>query len=404
MLRINVVAYVTKKETAMSLKAAQNDITFSRSNMSVRQGDIDDAIEYYENDKDTPDLLIVEVEGEDRDAIYEKMDTLANYVTHGTKVMIIGYINDITFYRSLIDMGVDEYMSIPLTTADFVSCVRGIYGEAVINERGHTVAIAGARGGIGTSIIAQNIAASMAEIYKKPVTIIDLDIFFGTVGINLDVDISFGVRDALEIRNDKGELDESRMSKILVKKTENLWILGTNPSLLPCPELTFDNIAYVIDQVAKISEYIVLDIPHVWNDIFMEIMLSANHLLVGMDATLPALRNMQNINEVLVKKKPEGTKFDYFINLTGLDKTSELNLKEIQDAMKKEPISSIPWMPAEFRYAEMNGQLLIGEGGNKKVENKILDIAYKLKSPKDKTQYKKQENSLLESLKNIISR
>lgn len=403
MLKISIVAYTKNKEIADILSESKNNITFTRSNFGIRKGDIDDAMDYYSQDnRETPDLLIIEVDGDNQLSISNQVDNLADFVSQNTRVMIIGQINDVNFYRDLKDMGIAEYLPMPFDTEMFVKCVREIYGDTLLHDRGHVIAVFGAKGGVGSSTIAQNISVKMSEMYKKPITIVDMDVFFGNVGINFNEKMEFGLRDALDLKVSQGDIDTEKMLKILTKKEDNLSILASNSSLQPCKSLSVDTLSAVIDKVSMMSEYVVLDFPHLWDENYYELLFNVHNIIIVTDPTLVSLRNAQLIKDVVMSRKSSNTKVDYVINMIGLDKATELSIKEISDGMGKESIMNLGWFPSLFRTAALNGYVLLEKSQNKIIQNSFYNICTLFSNEKNKLKKIDEKTGFMVFLKNIF--
>src|SRR5262249_32810737 len=63
---------------------------------------------------------------EDRSTVanlYARLDALADVCVAGTKVIVIGYANDVNIYRELLRRGVSEYIVAPV---DPISLIAGI--------------------------------------------------------------------------------------------------------------------------------------------------------------------------------------------------------------------------------------------------------------------------------------
>ena len=403
MLKISVVAYTKNKDIADVLNECKSNITFTRSNFVIRKADIDDAMDYYSQDnRETPDLLIIEVDGDNTQSIRDQIDNLADFVSSHTRVVIIGQINDVNFYRELKDIGIAEYLPIPFTSETFVKSIREIYGDTLLNDRGHIIAVFGAKGGVGSSTIAQNISVKMADMYKKPITIVDMDVFFGNVGINFNEKMEFGLRDALDLKVSQGDIDTEKMLKILTKKDDNLSILASNSNLQPCKSLSVDTLSAVIDKVSMMSEYVILDFPHLWDENYYELLFNVNNIIIVTDPTLVSLRNAQSIKDAIMTKKSSNTKIDYVVNMTGIDKATELSLKEISDGMGKESIMNLGWFPSLFRMASLNGYVLLEKSNNKIIQNAFYNLCILFSNEKNKFHKIDEKTGFMEMLKNIF--
>ncbi|GAG12369.1 unnamed protein product, partial [marine sediment metagenome] len=90
--RINIQAFCEEQNTVNILQQAGQDRRLSKTHFNVQMGGLDAAVQYY-GDAPTPNLIIIEsMQG--RDALLMDMDRLASVCDEGTKVIVVGHVND----------------------------------------------------------------------------------------------------------------------------------------------------------------------------------------------------------------------------------------------------------------------------------------------------------------------
>ena len=62
----------------------------------------------------TPNLIILE-SLQDHNTMLAELDRFAEVCDAGTKVIVIGHVNDVLLYRQLVTRGVSEYLVMPLS-------------------------------------------------------------------------------------------------------------------------------------------------------------------------------------------------------------------------------------------------------------------------------------------------
>ena len=62
-----------------------------------------------------------------RDILIEQLEELSNFCDAGTKVIVLGRVNDILLYRQLMARGVSEYLVAPFTAVEFVQAVSNLF-------------------------------------------------------------------------------------------------------------------------------------------------------------------------------------------------------------------------------------------------------------------------------------
>ena len=104
--RVSVQAFCETVETAAAIQAAGEDRRLSKAHLRIQMGGLTAAIEAYQSSP-TPNVIILETESRSDD-ILGGLDQLAEVCDAGTRVVIIGRMNDVTLYRELVRRGVSE--------------------------------------------------------------------------------------------------------------------------------------------------------------------------------------------------------------------------------------------------------------------------------------------------------
>src|SRR5262249_32139885 len=172
----------------------------------VEGGGMGAAIEAYRA-APTPNVIVLESDG--RGDILAGLDHLATVCDPGTRVVVIGRINDVGLYRELVRRGVSDYVIAPVTTIDVVRSICNLFSAPESKAVGRIIAVVGAKGGVGASPIAHNVAWAIARDLAMASVVADLDLAFGTAGLDYNQDPPQGIADAVfsPDRIDTGFLD-----------------------------------------------------------------------------------------------------------------------------------------------------------------------------------------------------
>jgi pilus assembly protein CpaE len=184
--RITIHASCDRPEIADLVAGITADRRMARAEISVDQGGIDAAVTRFASQA-SPNLLILDtlMQGP---AMLHSLDRLAQVIEEGTKVVIVGAVNDIALFRELMSRGVSEYIVPPMQPIDLIRTVCGLYVNPDKPFAGRIISVIGARGGIGASTIAHNLAWSIAERLESSATLLDLDLSFGTAALDFNQD------------------------------------------------------------------------------------------------------------------------------------------------------------------------------------------------------------------------
>jgi pilus assembly protein CpaE len=392
--RISIHAFCEFPDTGAALQRAGGDRRLSKAHLTVQLGGIAAAVEHY-NGQITPNLLIVETRLNGQDALNE-LDRLAEVCDPATKVIVVGRVNDVELYRELMRRGASEYLVAPLSPLQLIEVISGLYLDPGATPIGRVVAFVAARGGAGSSTLAHNVGWCIAEELNINTTIVDLDLPFGTAGLDFNDEASQGVADALSAPE---RLDDVLLDRLLLKRGDHL-SLFTAPATL---ERDYDAVpeAYesVIDAVRQTTPCVILDVPHGWQPWIKNTLLSADDIVVVASPDLTSLRNAKNIIELVKAARPNDAPPRLVINQVGMPKRPEIPSKDFAETMGVEPAAVLTFDPALFGQAANNGQMVMEVAPKSAVSESIRGLCRALTGRQAGSGVGRAANSILSFLK-----
>ncbi len=379
LLRLSIGAFPLSQETADAVEALKGDRAFLRSSFDIQQGGIDRAATYL-LDRPTPPLLIVEVR-EHGEAMYEKLYRLANVCDPNTMVILIGVQNDIGIFRSLLHEGISDYLLAPVTSGQLRDSIADLFKGASTGETGRVIAFTGVSGGVGSSVVAHNTAYEIARKFEQSVIVVDLDIPYGTAGLNFNLQPRQTIVDALSQVN---RLDEAFLEQFLMDVDDNISVLASPAMLGTGLELSAAALTAMMKHVKRLADFIILDVPHIWESWVAETLLYADELVIMARPDLINLRNAKNLVEFLGSKRGTDSLTRLVFNQTGAAKKTGLSEKDFKDAIAMVPSLSIPYDPEAFGTALNNGEMMSKASKKSKATQAIMELA-KIVSGLEKT-------------------
>ena len=155
-------AFIANEETHSRVLDALKDRNVSKMQGHISDGGHAAAVQYY-SEVPTPDVLIVEIEASG-DELMAGLEALAEVCDPGTRVIVIGSENDVGLYRSLIKMGISDYLAAPVTSGQMFDAIHSLVADPDAQPSGKVFAFIGAHGGVGSSTVAHNVAWSIAPL------------------------------------------------------------------------------------------------------------------------------------------------------------------------------------------------------------------------------------------------
>jgi pilus assembly protein CpaE len=351
--RIRVRVFYDRVESAGLMEQAAQDRRLAKAEIDLEAGGLDAAVAYCASNA-SPDLLILDTSAGPSELL-TKLDRLAEHVEEGTKVVILGATNDIGLFRELMRRGVSEYLVPPLQPLQIIRAIAALYVNPEKPFAGRVVAVVGAKGGVGASTIAHNIAWTVAERFQANTTMVDLDLSFGTGALDFNQDPTQTVAEAL-LAPDR--VDEVFLDRLLMKQTDRLMLFCAPASLEREYDVQAEAFEVVIDRVRRSAPFVVLDLPHVWTTWVRQTLLSADDVVVVATPELASLRNAKNMIDRVKGARPHDAPPIVVLNMAGVPKRPEIPLKDFGEAIGVEPSAVVPFDPQLFGMAANNGQMV----------------------------------------------
>lgn len=397
--RISIQVFCEDNKTAEAVQFAAEDRRLSKAHVSVHMGGVSAAVAHYQ-ESPTPNLIAIE-STYDRDHVLAELDALAECCDAGTKVVVIGHVNDVVLYRELLRRGVSEYLVAPIDPVMFMEAVSNLYNDPDADPVGNVIAFIGAKGGNGSSTICHNVAWTMAETLQSNVVIADLDLAFGTTGLDFNQDPVQGIAEALQSPE---RLDDQLLDRLLTKCSKNLSIFAAPVVLDRDYDISADGCDMVIDVVRQNVPYVIVDLPHTWTSWTKRILTQADEVVITAAPDLANLRNAKNIIDLLRQSRANDGPPHLVMNMANMPKRPEISVKDFSQSLDLEPAAVIDFDSEVFGEAANNGQMI--EELNKKARQVQLfhNIAMTLTHRKEmRTEPKKSSGSglapFLEKLK-----
>jgi pilus assembly protein CpaE len=351
--RLNIHAFCEQEDTAAAIESAARDRRLSKARISVQMGGAEKASAFY-RDACTPDLIIVESRLDRRDIIAE-LDRLAELCDPATKVMVIGHASDVLLHRELLRRGVSEYAAAPVGAMQIIESIWNICAGPETKPVGQIIAFIGAKGGAGSSTVCHNTAFAIASALASEVVIADLDLPFGTAGLDFNQDPPRGIAEALASPD---RLDSRALHRLLSRCSDHLSLFAA-PGTLDCPyDLVPASCDVVLDVTRENVPWITVDLPHLWTEWARHVVGRADHVVITAVPDLANLRNAKNLVDQLKILRPNDRPPVLVLNQVGLPKRPEITIEDFSAAVELEPRIVINFDAQLFGTAANNGQMI----------------------------------------------
>lgn len=372
---ISIQAFCERSETAGAIHEMSRDWRMKRTNLKIFMGGLPAALDYYHKEG-TPALILIE-SGMRGQELFAQLEQLASVCDEGTRLIMIGAANDIKLYRQLLDAGVSDYVVPPFHPLSLIRTISEHFVDPEKPFTGRVSAFFGAKGGVGSSTLAHNVAWCLSERIGQETALVDLDSSWGTTGLDFAYDATQGLEEAL---SQPDRLDDTLLDRIMLRHTAKLSILPASGTLELNPIMNPEAFETVVNGVRKISPISILDIPHIWCEWTKDILTSVDDVIITATNDLANLRNTKNLIDFLKAERPNDSPPLLILNQVGRSKSHEISVKDFGAAIDLEPALVVGFDPDAFFEAANDGKMLTDVKSAAATVNGLTHIANRIKT------------------------
>jgi pilus assembly protein CpaE len=343
--RAPLLAFVADGETERTLRGCLDHLGYTGA--AIARGGLQKAIDALGTER-SPEFLVVDISGVAMPV--SEIHNLAEVCEPGVTVIAIGDRNEVGLYRDLLHSGVSDYIVKPLTAPLLEKALnaRGSAEHGAIHRKlGTTVAFVGARGGVGTTTLAVNLAWHLAERQNRRVALLDLDLHNGDCALALDVKATQGLREALV---HPARIDTILLERVMAPVGERLFVLSAEEPLREHIEFNAAAVETLVRALRQQFHYVVIDVPRSAAPACIEALDTADFRIVVLDQTLRSARDAVRLRQVF--QDGEGKHRNLLVvNRQGEGGRTAISLGEMEGILELRPRTVIPFQPAWFAPA-----------------------------------------------------
>ncbi len=338
--------------TSEAAKALSEDWRFARVNVSVHDGDVETAINMY-GQSASPTLVIIETNTTDESFI-ERLGALAGNCAEGTNAIIIGPVNDVNLYRSLTSMGVQDYLVKPVAQDVLGEVIASTLIENLGTTDSRLISVIGAKGGVGTSAIAQAVALACTEKRKQKTFLMDAAGGWSSLSVSFAFEPGGSQNEAVRAA---AMADEDTLSRMINKKTERLHILATGAEPLLDATVQAQQYEALLDSMMAAYPVVVADLSSSVPSLKRTVLNKTHKTFVVTTPALSSLRSARTlISEIKTLHGGADSGIELVVNMQGFAAGREVPRGDISTAMDREASVFVPFNSGMFIGLEADGR------------------------------------------------
>jgi Flp pilus assembly CpaE family ATPase len=285
--------------------------------------------------------------------------------------------------RSLSDVGVDEVLPFPVT-GDELGRQMDKWLQKVASTRsgggkeGAVIAVSQARGGIGATTVAVNLADQLlirkSRFRKEPansVAIVDLDLQFGAVGDFLDVEPQEGL---MQLATGDVMPDQMWVEQSLADTPTGLSVLSAPADFMPLDAINAKQVETLITALRQTHDFVVIDMPRALVDWIEPVVSMADEIQVVTDTTVPSIRSTRRLIDFYLADNP-GLQIEVIVNREKKPYMLASHHKEAARVLERKFEHWLPDDPKAARNAVDFGKPLSEVSGRSELSKALTQLA-----------------------------
>jgi pilus assembly protein CpaE len=345
------VAFVADKETEQVLKRFVLEEAMPHVHIAI--GSVDDAIVHLSKLDRSPQFLLVDLHSSAMPL--SDLGRLSEVCEPSVQVIALGERNDVGLFRSLLKLGVRDYLVKPLTVELLkrtLNVTQGSVNQVSFARTGKAIAFAGARGGVGVTTIALNLARHLTSKTHRRVAYVDLNLSGGSANSMLGLDTNNGLWEVLQ---NVHRLDPQYLERTLVAKDGRLFILSAEQDF--GSKIAADPAAFqrVLALLCDSFHYVFLDVDSARNPLAEAAFDAAKRVYVISDRSVHAARQCIRLLRH-IEDRDDSPQTSVVLNNPNMTTHGKVQAGDFAEAIGRSALHEFHFEPKSLQIAENLGE------------------------------------------------
>jgi pilus assembly protein CpaE len=238
--------------------------------------------------------------------------------------------------------GANECIAEPLQSAEVETAITRLlaHRQPVTPSGGQVFAFIGAKGGVGTTTAAVNVATELARAAPGRTLLIDLALAHGDAAVFLGVEPRFSVADALDNIH---RFDEAFFKGLVVQSPAGPHLLASSDRQL-AQTSSVQRVRSLVEFAAGLYRYVVLDVPRS-DAAALDALDQAARIVVVANQELATVRNASRIAAAL-RQRYGNDRVTVMVNR--VDNHAEIGRDDVEKVVGTRVVHSVP---SDYRMA-----------------------------------------------------
>jgi len=317
-----------------------------------------------------PDAILVAVEEPAARAL-DTADGLANALPE-TPILLFSGAGDPESIRRGMVFGARDYLVKPIDAARLREALRVALSQeerrqmrragqlSSVHGRGTVIAVTGAKGGVGKSVVSANLAVALRQETGRSVVVIDADTQFGDAATLFDVLPERSVRDVVQRR---AELDRTNVHEFVTPHVTGVDIVAASDAEDAWYYCSSDEVKRIIDAYASVYDYVVVDTSGSFDPFVRACIEAATLTLVVSSGDVSSVRDTASASRRLEQWGVPSERVRYVLNGAGAEQS--IGADRLAEALGREVFWVVPYDRAVIESVQIGQPLALRNAGSK---------------------------------------
>jgi pilus assembly protein CpaE len=323
-----------------------------------------------------PDLILVELDG--GNAVPGWLESLTESLPQ-TPVLLCSSNRNPDFLIRAMQVGVREFLPLPLNLDELEAAVNRVWQskkrlQSAGDRKGQVIVITGHKGGVGATTVAVNLAVALAELVHERVALVDMGRPFPDVANFLDQETNYCITDLIQ---NLSNLDQSFIQRLMQPYGKKIAILHGCSDFKEQDSLELEAVEKVFAILRSLYGYIIVDLSHWLDDLFLQVVMEADQVLMLTGLTVPDLRNLKKLWPMFHEWHLTKNKLKMVVNR--YEKGNGLQLKDMEQIVHQPVFYTLPSDYFALMDALNQGTPLLTSAPRSKLWRSLEQLALQLK-------------------------
>ncbi|HMQ30629.1 MAG TPA: AAA family ATPase [Chloroflexaceae bacterium] len=291
---------------------------------------------------------------------------------------------DLAALRRLMAAGTRDVLSTPVALGDLLAAARQARAAAAERrqagqagaqgaQRGKLIVVTAPKGGVGTTMVASNLAVALREVSGSGVALVDCSLQFGDIGVHLNLRSKYSLLDLTGVAH---EIDDAMLARVVCKHDSGVDVLLAPPEPDAAASVDGASVGAVLDKLRERYSFVVVDTWTFLDEVTETLLRRADEVLLVTTPELPTLRNAKRLLEFT--QRQEMVTGHVMIVLNRFPSVEGISLDDVQQHLHHPVAANIPSEGMPVTHSINRGVPLVISHPKSWAAQNILRIATRL--------------------------